>query len=131
MTEFQNKSFSVYPGGTGGQEYRDNWDRVFGKKEKESRVGVMVSALQDTVHQDVANTRPAKSVKVMDGQHEERCPWCSRTLPSFGRCECREQVASAPGLHKEKEPEPTVEPEPLLCEWCGADYFECICTIRI
>ena len=63
MTEFQNKSFSVYPGGTGGQEYRDNWDRVFGRKEK--------------------------------------------------------------------EPEPTVEPEPLLCEWCGADYFECICTIRI
>ena len=97
MTEFQNKSFSVYPGGTGGQEYRDNWDRVFGRKEKESHVGVMVSALQDTVHQDVVGGRAAKSV----------------------------------GKQKEKEPEPTVEPEPLLCEWCSADYFECICTIRI
>jgi hypothetical protein len=33
MTEYLNKSFSVYPGGTGGQEYRDNWDRIFGKKK--------------------------------------------------------------------------------------------------
>lgn len=34
MTEFQNKSFSVYPGKDGGQKYRDNWDTIFGKKEK-------------------------------------------------------------------------------------------------
>lgn len=33
MTEYLNKSFSVYPGGSGSQEYRDNWDRIFGKKE--------------------------------------------------------------------------------------------------
>ena len=33
MTEFANKSFSVYPGKDGGQTYRDNWDRVFGKNE--------------------------------------------------------------------------------------------------
>lgn len=32
MTEFQNKSFSVYPGAMGGEQYRDNWERVFGKK---------------------------------------------------------------------------------------------------
>lgn len=33
MTEFANKSFSVYPGKDGGQAYRDNWDRIYGKKE--------------------------------------------------------------------------------------------------
>ena len=32
MTEYLNKSFSVYPGGNGGQKYRDNWDAVFSKK---------------------------------------------------------------------------------------------------
>lgn len=35
VTEFQNKSFSVYPGGVGTQEYRDNWDRIFAKKKDE------------------------------------------------------------------------------------------------
>jgi hypothetical protein len=35
MTEFQNKSFSVYPGARGGETYRDNWERVFGKKTEE------------------------------------------------------------------------------------------------
>ncbi len=34
MTEFANKSFSVYPGKDGGQQYRDNWDRIYGKKEE-------------------------------------------------------------------------------------------------
>lgn len=32
MTEYLNKSFSVYPGKDGGQQYRDNWDAVFAKK---------------------------------------------------------------------------------------------------
>lgn len=32
MTEFANKSFSVYPGKDGGQSYRDNWDRIYAKK---------------------------------------------------------------------------------------------------
>ncbi len=32
MTEFQNKSFSVYPGKDGGQKYRDNWDAIFKKR---------------------------------------------------------------------------------------------------
>lgn len=32
MTEFQNRSFSVYPGKDGGQAYRDNWDRIYAKK---------------------------------------------------------------------------------------------------
>lgn len=35
MTEFANKSFSVYPGKDGGQQYRDNWDRIYGKGKKE------------------------------------------------------------------------------------------------
>ncbi len=30
MTEFINKSFSVYSGT--GKEYRDNWDAIFAKK---------------------------------------------------------------------------------------------------
>ena len=34
MTEFANKSFSVYPGKDGGQAYRDNWDRIYGKREE-------------------------------------------------------------------------------------------------
>lgn len=39
MTEFQNKSFSVYPGERGGEQYRDNWDRVFGKCPKCGNTG--------------------------------------------------------------------------------------------
>lgn len=38
MTEFEKKSFSVYPGKDGGQVYRDNWDAVFGKKERPQTV---------------------------------------------------------------------------------------------
>ncbi len=33
MTEFANKTFSVYPGKDGGQAYRDNWDRIYKKTE--------------------------------------------------------------------------------------------------
>ncbi len=29
MTDFEKKSFSVYPGANGGQAYRDNWDAIF------------------------------------------------------------------------------------------------------
>jgi hypothetical protein len=32
VTEFMNKSFSV--GMAGDQQYRDNWERIFGKKEE-------------------------------------------------------------------------------------------------
>lgn len=32
MTQFLNKSFSV--GMAGDQQYRDNWETIFGKKEK-------------------------------------------------------------------------------------------------
>jgi hypothetical protein len=35
VTEFVNKSFSVYPGGEGGQTYRDNWSRIFEKANDE------------------------------------------------------------------------------------------------
>ncbi len=31
MTQYLNKSFTV--GMPAGKEYRDNWDRIFGKKE--------------------------------------------------------------------------------------------------
>jgi hypothetical protein len=31
MTKFENPSFSVYPGGE--KNYRDNYDRIFGKKK--------------------------------------------------------------------------------------------------
>jgi hypothetical protein len=32
VTEYLNKSFSVYSGT--GETYRDNWDRIFGKKKE-------------------------------------------------------------------------------------------------
>lgn len=32
MTDYLNKSFTVYPGKDGGEKYRDNWDRIFKKK---------------------------------------------------------------------------------------------------
>ena len=37
MTEFQNKSFSVYPGKDGGEAYRDNWERIYGKNKEKAQ----------------------------------------------------------------------------------------------
>lgn len=66
MTQFLNKTFSVHVGGD--QEYRDNWDRIFGKKR----------APEPVEPEPECNWLDTCS----DWEHDISCPVCQTPDPS-------------------------------------------------
>ena len=83
MTQFINKSFSVYSGT--GDAYRDNWDAIFGKKAvaQEAIVGAYGETFAKLAKDERPEPEPEPSVGD-DGRCP--CPGLGAALAVDGRC---------------------------------------------
>lgn len=100
MTEFQNKSFSVYSPGGGSKQYRDNWESVFGKRDSCGELSAQAVVAP-----------PAPELMPVLGSEKLVLTGAYAVLSRP-----RTVGGMAIGDHKEEKPEPT--PGPRLCECC-------------
>ncbi len=116
MTEFQNKSFSVYPGKDGGQQYRDAWDTVFGPKKKKSKYN------KPAMTKYLSSAKGMRSVlkrKFRDiGVTEE---WFTKTLElQNNSCAiCKRKEPGGKGTWHIDHSHELKKPRGLLCQRCN------------
>ena len=123
MTDFLNKSFSVYPGGSGGQEYRDNWDRIFGKKERATEMPGPASP-------DWREVAMAYRAATAHEDNEEFAAALEHAQGMYNRAVNTERAAPGSGKEKaqpvEAEPKPAVDTAVLLECGCFTHAYGCL-----